>query len=208
MHDSIGQLLTAIKMTADRLVSRHPEIPDLGMLSSDLMDAINETRTLSHLLYPPLLDELGLVSAIAWFTEGYSQRTGVAVRFDGPSKIPAQSKDSELTLFWVLQESLTNVHRHAKSKNAEVRLSQSGNQITLQIRDFGVGIPAEKLEAFQSTGSGMGIGLAGMQDRVREQGGKLEIASTPSGTTVTATLPANPAQSSTSPQEQKTIQTA
>jgi signal transduction histidine kinase len=205
LHDSVGQLLTSIKMTADRLASRHHEIPELAALSTDLRGAINETRTLSHLLYPPLLDELGLVSAIAWFTEGFSQRTGIPVAFDRPADSPALSKDCELTLFRVLQESLANVHRHSKSPKAEVKLSQTGDQVTLQIKDFGVGIRPEQLDAFQTLGVGVGIGLAGMKDRLKERAGQLNVSSSPSGTTITATLPAQPSPTVTT--ETKTAQT-
>jgi signal transduction histidine kinase len=205
LHDSVGQLLTSIKMTADRLASRHHEIPELASLSTDLRGAINETRTLSHLLYPPLLDELGLVSAIAWFTEGFSQRTGIPVAFDRPADSPALSKDCELTLFRVLQESLANVHRHSKSPKAEVKLSQTGDQVTLHIKDFGVGIRPEQLDAFQTLGVGVGIGLAGMKDRLKERAGQLNVSSSTSGTAITATLPAQPSPAVTT--ETKTAQT-
>jgi two-component system, NarL family, sensor kinase len=189
LHDSLGQTLAGVKMFADTISARAPNDPALAQLSELLHDALKETRTLSQLLHPPLLDEVGFMSAARWFVDEFSQRTSVAVQFDAPTNFPELPKNIELTLFRILQEALTNVHRHAKSPTAKVELSAHAKKATLRIQDYGVGIPDDKLSRFQSDGSGVGVGLAGMRNRVREQGGSLIVNSSDSGTTIVAELP-------------------
>ncbi len=185
LHDSLGQVLAAAKMTGDQLARAYPKDPRISELEAMLQDGLTQTRTLSHLLHPPLLDEIGLLSAARWFIESYGERTGIAVTFDSPETLPDVPKGLELALFRVMQESLTNVHKHSRGTKANVRLTASEGVLRLQIKDNGIGIPQKKFEAFQSDGTGVGIGLAGMNQRVKEQGGTFAVASDATGTLVT-----------------------
>ena len=186
LHDSLGQNLTAAKILADQLIRKFPAEKGLQELQSIVSETLTETRTISHLLHPPLLDEMGFATAARWFIEGYAKRTNIQVRVDIPEEPRRLPRVLELTLFRVLQETLTNIHRHSKSKSAEVSYKVGNSDVTLCICDFGIGIAPEKLEAFNTDGSRVGIGLAGMRERVREQGGVLAVKSGPGGTTITA----------------------
>jgi signal transduction histidine kinase len=157
-----------------------------------LDDSIAETRTISHLLHPPLLDEAGLSSASRWFVEGFGKRSGIDVNLDildGDARLP---EATELVLFRVLQESLTNVHRHSGATRADVSLQTAGNQVILRVRDYGRGMPVALAQSLREDGSGGGVGLAGMTERLREIGGTLEINSSTIGTEVVARVPAQP----------------
>jgi two-component system NarL family sensor kinase len=188
LHDSLGQNLTAAKILADQLIRKLPGEKGLQELQAIVTETLTETRTISHLLHPPLLDEMGFATAARWFIEGYAKRTNIHVDVnipDDPRRLP---RVLELTLFRVLQETMTNIHRHAQSKKAEVTYRATPEVVTLCVRDFGIGIPPEKLAAFSTDGSKVGIGLAGMRERVREQGGTLDVNSGPGGTTVNASF--------------------
>lgn len=196
LHDSVGQHLAAIKMGVSLLARKLPEdaiVKDCLKLSDD---AISETRTISHLLHPPLLDEAGLNSAIRWFVEGFASRSGIAVDLQIEEAIQRFEQTTELVLFRALQESLTNVHRHSGAKQADVRLSSSAGYVMLTIRDHGRGIPAEILQRLSEEGSAGGVGLAGMTERVREVGGTLNIKSTSQGTEIVARIPISSAATS------------
>lgn len=209
LHDSLGQTLAAGKMLADSVSAKSPDDQMLARLSTLLENALKETRTLSQLLHPPLLDEVGFLSAARWFMEEFSQRTGVNVEFQQDPDFPELPKSVELTLFRILQEALTNVHRHAQISEARVQLTLRGKRVTLLIRDSGVGIPVERLSRFQTNGSGVGVGLAGMRNRVREQGGTLTVDSDSNGTTIIAELPTDYALNSPAvPQRNVTRATA
>jgi signal transduction histidine kinase len=188
LHDSLGQNLTAAKILADQLMRRFPGEKGLQELQSIVSETLTETRTISHLLHPPLLDEMGFATAARWFIEGYAKRTGIPVTVDIPDEPQRLPRVLELTLFRVLQETLTNIHRHSRSKKAEVTYKIANNEVTLCACDFGVGIAPEKLASFNTDGSRVGIGLAGMRERVREQGGTLDVKSGPNGTTVVASF--------------------
>jgi signal transduction histidine kinase len=194
LHDSLGQNLAVAKMIAFGVSERHPKeesVPELV----DLLDrSLQETRTLSHLLHPPLLDELGIASAVSWYVDGFSQRSGLKISLKISDGIGRLSRPAELVLFRVLQESLTNVHRHAKSPKADVALSLAEGDVVLQVRDYGIGITAEKLHHFRSNGTQVGVGLTGMRERVREQGGQFEIYSGETGTEVLVTIPLSSAK--------------
>lgn len=198
LHDSLGQTLAAGKMLADSVAAKWPEDQALARLCGLLANALKETRTLSQLLHPPLLDEVGFLSAAGWFMEEFSQRTGVSVDFQHDANFPELPKSVELTLFRILQEALTNVHRHAQTTEARVELSLREKRVKLLIRDHGAGIPEDKLSRFQSDGSGVGVGLAGMRNRVREQGGTLSVDSNNEGTIIVAELPTDYALNSPS----------
>lgn len=184
LHDSVGQHLAALKMAVSLLLDKFPAEPTLQDCIRMLDDSISETRTISHLLHPPLLDEAGLNSASRWFVEGFAARSGIEVRLDiedGPGRL---ADPIELVLFRVLQESLTNVHRHSGTTRADVTLHTEGSTVVLRVRDYGHGI-----SGLGEDGTG-GVGLAGMKERVREIGGTMEIRSSPAGTEVRARVPA------------------
>jgi signal transduction histidine kinase len=189
LHDSVGQHLAALKMAMAMLQRNLPSEATLEDCIKLLDASITETRTISHLLHPPLLDEAGLNSASRWFVEGFGKRSGISVNLDireEPDRFP---EATELVLFRVLQESLTNVHRHSGATRADVSLRRSGEQVILQVKDDGHGMPANVLQSLRESGSGGGVGLAGMIERIREIGGKLEISSTAAGTGIVARVP-------------------
>jgi signal transduction histidine kinase len=193
LHDTTGQTLAAMKMTA-ALIERTAPGPEMLRLLDDLNaltdEAVQEIRTTSYLLHPPLLDEAGIASAVQWFVEGFSRRSGIQVRCEIAETLQRPPRNHELVLFRVLQESLTNVHRHSGATAATVRLNVSSEDFILEIADNGTGIPEECIKRFREAGHGTGVGLVGMRERVNELGGRLEIQSNPAGTTITVALPA------------------
>jgi signal transduction histidine kinase len=192
LHDSLGQLLAMAKMHLYELQEKTPHDESVVQIDKLLDQSISETRTISHLLHPPLLDEVGLASAFRWYVEGFAQRSGIKVNVEIAEDVHRLSRPVELALFRVLQESLTNIHRHSKSPRAEVSLRQNANGTTLKIRDFGKGIAPDTLRSFLQSGSRVGVGLAGMRERVREQSGQLAVQSDTTGTTITVTMPNTP----------------
>jgi signal transduction histidine kinase len=189
LHDSVGQHLAAMKMGISLLQSKLPGDEIVQDCLKLLDDSIAETRTISHLLHPPLLDEAGLNSACRWFVEGFAKRSGIQVNLEIQDDGNRLAEGIELVLFRVLQESLTNVHRHSGAARADVTLQAAGNRMILRIRDYGQGMPAGVLHSFQQEEAGAGVGLAGMTERMREIGGRLEIHSSAAGTEVVATAP-------------------
>jgi signal transduction histidine kinase len=190
LHDSVGQLLAAVSMNMGMLESQDlgPEASKLVREASGLLADINrETRTISHLLHPPLLDEAGLASALRWFVAGFSERSKIEVNVDIATDLGRLSKDMEIAIFRIVQECMTNIHRHSGSATADLVVMQQAGRIRVQIKDRGKGIPPEKqLEL----GSGQhGVGFRGMRERLRQLGGTLEIQSGSQGTVVTASLP-------------------
>jgi PAS domain S-box-containing protein len=189
LHDTIGQYLASLAMSLSQLknvdTSRYPEV--LTNCREVLDRCVNETRTLSYLLHPPLLDELGFVSASRGYVEEFARRSGIAVdiSLDLPDRLPA---DTEILLFRVLQESLTNIHRHSDSKRTKIQAGIEGETVYLEIRDYGHGIPQKVLESFKSSGNGVGVGLAGIRERLREVDGKLDISSSTDGTILRVSL--------------------
>src|SRR6202789_866452 len=189
LHDGVGQYLAAIKMSSEVAMEQFRQGKGNGTEalseSLTLIDSCTaEVRTLSHLLHPPLLEEMGLASAMSWYLEGFTQRSGIQVELDmapHPDRLP---QPLELALFRVVQESLTNIHRHSGSKLAKIALRIENGNALLTIEDQGKGI---------SNGNGHsakdGVGIASMRERVRELGGQFHLTSTPSGTTVQAVIP-------------------
>lgn len=194
LHDSLGQYLSVLKMRLDSMSSsgltngRSRDVADCAELTDQ---AIKEVRTISYLLYPPMLEELGLRSAISWYLDGFAKRSGIRTSFTIPPRFGRLESDLELVLFRVLQESLTNIHRHSGSETAEVELQREGENAVLRVSDRGKGMTPE---CFDDSGfdpaAGFGVGLRGMSERVGQVGGRLDIQSTTQGTTVTATVPA------------------
>lgn len=192
LHDGLGQSMAAAKMIADSFLTRVPDKEATTELVTILEEALTSVRTMSYLLHPPLLDEIGLASAAEWFIEGFSKRTGIVVTcgiIGDKRRLPPAA---ELTLFRILQESLTNIQRHARSPSAEVRLDFGGERVTMRVQDQGVGIPAEALERFQIDGTQVGVGLAGMRQRMQEQNGTFSLSSDSHGTTISVQLPIAP----------------
>ncbi len=189
LHDGLGQELVLAKMITSDLMDKNPADENFLQLLKTLDQAIAETRTLSYLLHPPLLDEIGFASAARWFVEGFAKRSGMEISLDVPADTVTVAHGQELALFRVLQESLTNIHKHAKCKQAKVVLASAPGGVILKIQDYGKGIPADTLQQFQTNGTRAGVGLAGMVERVREQGGRLDIQSDRSGTLLSAFVP-------------------
>jgi PAS domain S-box-containing protein len=194
LHDSLGQSLAVMKMSLDSVASIESEDDEAHRLLAQCLrlveDCITEVRTMSYLLYPPMLEEMGLKSAIFWYLEGFAIRSNVKTTFEVAPEFGRLPREVELALFRVLQESLTNVHRHSGSSTAHVRLLMQNATAILQIQDQGKGIPGGILEeAGPSRTASLGVGLRGMSERMRQLGGKLEIFSSLDGTTVTATVP-------------------
>lgn len=190
LHDSLGQFLTATKINLDLLAQDSPQSTERLRDAQQLLDrAISDTRTLSHLLHPPLLDEAGLSSAARWYVEGFGQRSGIATTLDIPADLQRLPATIETALFRILQESLTNVHRHSGSRAVDVKLAADDSAARLTIRDYGSGIPPKLLERFRQDGTNVGVGLAGIRERIKELGGTLDIQSTASGTLIAVEIP-------------------
>jgi signal transduction histidine kinase len=192
LHDGLGQNLAGAKMMVDTLANGNLENSQISAVSALLDDALSQTRTISHLFHPPFLDEIGFASAARWLIEGYEQRMGVAVSANIPQSEQRLPPNLELTLYRVLQEALNNIHRHSKSDKAEVDVKMDGQWVTLRVKDYGTGIPGETLAALGANGKQAGVGLTGMKERVKEQGGKLEINSEATGTEIIVNIPLAP----------------
>ena len=195
LHDSLGQNLAVLKMKLDSLLVKSNEnhsndAKDLRQCARLTEDAVKEVRTISYLLYPPMLEEMGLKSAIPWYLEGFMKRSGIVTDFEVSPEFKRLPSDIELALFRVLQESLTNVHRHSGSPTADVRLFVNEGAVVLKVIDKGHGVNAQDSEkSGQDWIGALGVGLRGMSERMRQVGGSLEVSSTPDGTIVTATVP-------------------
>jgi PAS domain S-box-containing protein len=191
LHDSVGQLLVAISMNIASITDESDKLsPRVAKLISDNASLVNqitdEIRTISHLLHPPLLDEVGLPSAIRWYADGFSQRSNIQTTVDIPRQFQRLSPEMEIAIFRVVQECLTNIHRHSGSPSCSIKIVQDADRLRIEVKDSGRGIPKSKLLTLVSSG---GVGLRGMQERIRQLGGTLEIKSSPNGTVIAATLP-------------------
>lgn len=194
LHDSTGQSLIGLLMnfsTLNRYASALPPVAQQTFAESIALikNCRAEVRTLSHLLHPPLLDELGLGPAIRCYVGGFSQRSGVRVNLDISLATPRMSRAVELVLLRVVQESLTNTHRHSGSPVVDIHLKQSPLEVTLEMKDHGRGIPLDGLREVPNGCIQLGVGITGMRERVRKLGGQLEILSGAEGTTVKVRLP-------------------
>jgi two-component system, NarL family, sensor kinase len=145
-------------------------------------------RTMSHLLHPPLLDEVGLASGLRSYLEGFTERSKIRVDLELPEDLGRLQRDSETAIFRIVQECLTNIHRHSESPVARIRIKRTDSEVSLEVEDSGKGIPAEKRQAMDSGGTA-GVGIRGMRERLRQLGGSLEINSNDTGTVVVARLP-------------------
>lgn len=189
LHDSAGQMIAALIMNVDQLKRADTERARL-LSDSDAMlaDLNKELRTMSHLLHPPLLDEVGLSSAIRWYVDEFTKRSGIATSLELAKDFGRANAELEVAIFRIVQECLTNVHRHSGSAKALIRLRRSNGAILLEIRDEGRGIAPEKKTLLLGSGP-VGVGMRGMRERVLQLGGTLEIESEDTGTTVRAMFP-------------------
>src|SRR5215469_9945868 len=188
LHDSTGQYLAAAKMVLAPLVTGHPGDRRYSECMGLLDRSLQEIRTISHLLHPSGLEEAGFAVAARWYAEEFAKRSGVELKVhisDPPARL---SREVEIALFRVLQEALTNIHRHSQSRAAEVSFDGSNHALALTIKDHGVGIAKDLLKKFEATGTA-GVGLAGMRERVRELGGSFEVTSNGDGTSLCVTVP-------------------
>jgi PAS domain S-box-containing protein len=204
LHDSTAQLLTALSMNLS-LAARRPSVAGDEQASKWIKEsealanqASDEVRNTSHLLHPPDLDAVGLVAAIRWHASRFSERTGIAVKLSMPHEMCRLPQDNEIALFRVMQESLTNVQRHSGSDVVRIRVRQHNDVVDLQIEDKGHGIPDGVLGQEQQATVRLGVGIAGMRERLKQLGGRLEIVSSPRGTKVSATVPCPPDEPSKS----------
>jgi signal transduction histidine kinase len=193
LHDSAGQYLAGIQMNLSALLRPNSGLEDAARERlADSLDmakvCTSEIRTMSYLLHPPLLDEMGLGSAIAWYAEGFAQRSGVRVDVEIPETLPRLPSEIETTLFRVVQQSLANIHRHSGSAMAMIRISIDEDSVGVEIRDEGRGISSEILAGFRSGTRLLGVGLAGMRERIRDMGGSFEIDSSEKGTSIQVAL--------------------
>jgi PAS domain S-box-containing protein len=193
LHDGAGQLLAALSMNISSISAEEsrlsPGVARSVEESRSLIDqAVSEIRTVSHLLHPPLLDEVGLRSALQEFVNGFGERSNIPVTLDLPSDLERLPRDVELSIFRIVQECLTNVHRHSGSATASVRLSKKRDSLQLQVSDQGHGINREIQDKFLA-GKSSGVGLRGMRERIRQLGGGMQIESSENGTSVIVVLP-------------------
>ena len=193
LHDGVGQLLAAMSMNASRIngekANLSPDVARCAEENSKLIDQVSaDIRTMSYLFHPPLLDEMGLDSALKWYIEGFAERSKIKASLELPTNWKRLPQDYELCLFRIVQECLTNIHRHSGSLTALVRLVRSPVEIVLEVSDEGKGLKPETQSKI-SIGESTGVGLRGMRERVRQLGGTLEVRSNGHGTVVIATVP-------------------
>ncbi len=195
LHDSVGQHLAHAKLSLEMFIDKPDEQEDGGLarIAGILDECMAETRTISHLLHPPLLDELGFATAARVFAEGFAKRSGIAVNLHISEDLQRLPQDQELVLFRVLQESLTNVLRHARSDSVDIGVEANDDRISVTVRDRGAGMPPELVERVLA-GTGGGVGLSGMRERILQFGGRFQIESSPRGTSIHASLPLAAAQ--------------
>ena len=198
VHDGLGQYLVGVKMGIDQFARRLANDPEghetMTEISRLLNQAITETRTISHLLHPPLLDEIGLESALSVYTDGFAKRSGISITLDVSPDLGRLDSDIETALFRVVQECLLNVHRHSNSATASVSLLRENEGVALKVRDDGIGMS----HAQEPDGTGLGVGLLGIRERLRQLDGSLQIISGGGkGTAVIASIPARPKKDAT-----------
>jgi PAS domain S-box-containing protein len=194
LHDSVGQMLAALNMKLTPLTDGTHRTADSDRVVKESLELIGELtkeiRTISHLLHPPLLDEVGLSSALHLYLAGFAERSKIKADLEIPNNFGRLSSDVETTVFRVVQECLTNIHRHSGSAVARVVISQVNHELRVEVRDEGKGISPYKRSEMETSGKA-GVGIRGMRERIRQLDGSLEIASPPNGkgTTIVARLP-------------------
>jgi signal transduction histidine kinase len=191
LHDSAGQTLAALSMSLAALTKKVDGDPVLAQSINGIEELVqhltNEIRTTSYLLHPPMLDEAGISSALSWYVQGLEERGGLKIDLRIPSAFGRLPSEMELLIFRLVQECLTNIHRHSGSKTAQIELEREGENVHLTVQDQGAGMSSERLAEIQSHGTG--VGIRGMRERVRQFRGDLTMESNGSGTRVFASLP-------------------
>ena len=190
LHDSVGQVVTVLGMHLASITARavKPEIRRAAEESHEMVRQLSkEIRTISYLLHPPLLDEAGLSQAIRWYMKGLAERSGLNIQLDIPQDFGRLPSDAEVAIFRIVQECLTNIHRHSGGRTATIRLVRNTSSVSLEIQDDGSGIAKDTLTAIRTQRSG--VGMTGMRERVRQLGGNFDIQSNSNGTMVSVTLP-------------------
>lgn len=191
-HDSAGQTLTVLGLSLAQLVqnaeTRAPELANEGKEIEQVVQQLHrEIRTTSYLLHPPLLDEAGVKAALSWYVQGVMERSGIEIELNVSDNLGRLPAEMELAIFRVVQECLTNIHRHAESKTAYIQVAREKASIRIEVRDEGKGISPQRLAEIQTQGSGVGIG--GIRERLRRFRGEMNIESDGSGTLVSAIIP-------------------
>ena len=193
LHDSAGQNLAAIKLKLESVRKRLHDRPDVGSELAEccelVSECLKEIRTTSYLLHPPLLDELGLAAAVRSYIDGYVKRSKVDVNINIDGALGRIDRDIEMAFFRVIQEALTNIHRHSGSSTAGITIGRSMSETFVEIADSGKGMLDPMADPQGSFFGKIGVGIAGMRERMKELGGKLEIYSTSAGTIVRASVP-------------------
>jgi PAS domain S-box-containing protein len=192
LHDSVGQLIAAISMNIGVVKGEahnlSPNASKCVFENAELLEQVSsEIRTISHLLHPPLLDEMGLGSAVQWYVEGFVERSKIKVELDVPDDFGRLPSDAEIAIFRIIQQCLTNIHRHSESATAAIRIRRQTDHLVVEVKDSGKGIPKERLRELTESAR-TGVGLAGMHERLRQLGGTLQIESGGNGTLVRASL--------------------
>ena len=192
LHDSAGQTLAVLSMDLGSLVTKISQsAPDLAGKAEGIQEIVrqlhSEIRTASYLLHPPLLDENGLALALNWYVQGLVERSGLDVSLNIPEDFGRLPADMELAIFRLVQECLTNIHRHSGSKTAAISITRDPANVTVTVEDHGKGMSAERLSEIQSRGSG--VGIRGIHERLRQFRGQMTVDSNPSGTRVFVTIP-------------------
>jgi PAS domain S-box-containing protein len=191
LHDSVGQTVTVLAMNLSRIeqfAKHNPEISKTVEESCELVQGLSkEIRTLSYLLHPPLLDETGLADAIRFYMDGLAERSGLKIDLTIPNDFGRLPDDLEVAIFRIVQESLTNIHRHSGSQTAAIRLSHDHDIVSLEIQDQGKGMSKDKLAAIRTQGTG--VGITGMRERVRHLKGAMKVESNSKGTKISVTFP-------------------
>lgn len=194
LHDNAGQALAALAINLDTVAQDLQQVVKTAGRVADSASIVQQMsadiRTMSYLLHPPLLDDMGLASALNWYVDGFAERSKIAVELNCDEDLGRLPREIETAVFRVVQECLTNIHRHSGSSKASIQITQRGGQLRIDVRDEGKGIAAETQEQMEAGGT-PGVGVRGMRERVRQLGGQLEIHSDGigTGTRITARLP-------------------
>ena len=182
-------MLAAMKMVLDQMKTeaKGESISSLVLQTIEINEEMSrQLRTMSYLLHPPLLDEVGLPSALKWYTDGFAERSAIKVNLQIDSAFGRLPSEMEIALFRVVQECLTNIHRHSGSPSASIRLNRNSERIDVEISDNGKGISTDRLRGGKVI---TGVGMMGIQERLRQFGGNMEVTSSENGTAVTASIP-------------------
>ncbi len=194
LHETVAQDIVALKMNL-AVIRRSGELAGeagraaLDEATSLANECMRQIRTVSYLLHPPLLDEVGLSSALQWYTAGFQQRSGIHTELRLPPSLGRLPGELETTVFRFVQECLTNIHRHSGSPSARITVHETHAGLVVEVMDRGRGMPQPELNEMNDSGAPLGVGIVGMYERVKQAGGEMSIESGSNGTTVTATLP-------------------